>query len=199
MMNAAPPRKGLAVASLVLGILSLLTFGCLGIGALAAIALGAVALIKTSKEPQEYGGKGLAIGGIVTGGIGLVMLPFIGIIAAIAIPTLLRARVSANESAAIGDTRTVISAQAAYAGANGGHYDSLECLVGPDRCMAGYQGPVFLPREMLAPEKGGYRRTLHLGQPASLDQRTEQMSQTSAQSYAYVAVPTAPNQTGVRA
>src|SRR5207244_1018098 len=38
----------------------------------------------------------------------------IGAMAAIAIPSLLRARVSANEAAAIGDTRTIISAEAAY-------------------------------------------------------------------------------------
>src|SRR6266540_1950896 len=44
----------------------------------------------------------------------LIVVAIIGIIAAIAIPSLLRARVSANEAAAIGDTRTVISAEAAY-------------------------------------------------------------------------------------
>ena len=40
----------------------------------------------------------------------LIVVAIIGIIAAIAIPSLLRARVSANESATIGDIRTVISA-----------------------------------------------------------------------------------------
>ncbi|HXY38472.1 MAG TPA: prepilin-type N-terminal cleavage/methylation domain-containing protein, partial [Vicinamibacteria bacterium] len=44
----------------------------------------------------------------------LIVVAIIGIIAAIAIPSLLRARISANEAATIGDTRTVISAQAAY-------------------------------------------------------------------------------------
>ena len=52
----------------------------------------------------------------------LIVVAIIGIIAAIAIPSLLRARVSANESATIGDIRTVISAQAAYQSANGGFY-----------------------------------------------------------------------------
>ena len=41
----------------------------------------------------------------------LIVVAIIGIIAAIAIPSLLRARVSANESATIGDIRTVISAE----------------------------------------------------------------------------------------
>ena len=39
----------------------------------------------------------------------LIVVAIIGIIAAIAIPSLLRARISANESGAIGDVRTVIS------------------------------------------------------------------------------------------
>ena len=43
----------------------------------------------------------------------LIVVAIIGIIAAIAIPSLLRARVSANEAATIGDIRTVISAEAA--------------------------------------------------------------------------------------
>ena len=43
----------------------------------------------------------------------MIVVAIIGILAAIAIPSLLRARVSANEAATIGDIRTVISAQAA--------------------------------------------------------------------------------------
>ena len=61
----------------------------------------------------------------------LIVVAIIGIIAAIAIPSLLRARVSANESATIGDIRTLISAQAAYHAANGGFYGPLTCLVAP--------------------------------------------------------------------
>jgi prepilin-type N-terminal cleavage/methylation domain-containing protein len=38
----------------------------------------------------------------------LIVVAIIGIIAAIAIPSLLRARVSANEAGAIGDARTVV-------------------------------------------------------------------------------------------
>ncbi len=62
------PPGGLAVASLVLGILSLVTC-CLGIGAflgLAAVILGGISLAKKQ-------GKGLAIAGLITGGIGLVL------------------------------------------------------------------------------------------------------------------------------
>jgi type IV pilus assembly protein PilA len=201
MMNTPAPRTGLAMWSLILGVLSIFTLGCLGIGPLVAIVLGIVALVKVSNAPAEYGGKGMAIGGLVTGALSLVLIPIfigvIGMVAAIAIPSVLRARVSANEAGALGDTRTVISSQAVYAGTNNGHYDSLECLAAPANCVPGYQGPPILPTELVATEKTGYRRTLHLGAPAS--DLTNTMSRTSAQSYAYVAVPMTPNQTGVRA
>src|SRR5205809_6751020 len=74
----------------------------------------------------------------------LIVVAIIGIIAAIAIPSLLRARVSANETAAIGDTRTVISAEAAYQSAASGFYGELSCLSVPGPCIAGYVGPSFL-------------------------------------------------------
>ena len=68
----------------------------------------------------------------------LIVVAIIGIIAAIAIPSLLRARVSANEAAAIGDTRTVISGEAAYQSANSGFYGNLTCLATPASCIPGY-------------------------------------------------------------
>ena len=55
----------------------------------------------------------------------LIVVAIIGIIAAIAIPSLLRARVSANEAQAIGDTRAAISAEQGYASANGGFFSDL--------------------------------------------------------------------------
>ena len=58
----------------------------------------------------------------------LIVVAIIGIIAAIAIPSLLRARVSANEAQAIGDTRSVISAEQTYASANGGLFGPLLSL-----------------------------------------------------------------------
>ena len=123
------PRRGLAIASLALGIIGLPTIGLVGIGALVGIVLGIVALVKAGREPAVYGGKGMAVAGIALCVLSVVVMPFIlGIVAAIAIPSLLRARVSANEAATIGDIRAIISAQAQYQSANGGFYDRLECL-----------------------------------------------------------------------
>jgi hypothetical protein len=194
---AGGQRKGLAIASLVLGLLSLPTLGILGVGALAAIVLGIVALVKAGRSPAEFGGKGMAIGGIVCAALSLILIPFIGIIAAIAIPGLLRARTSANESATIGDIRSVISAEVAYAASNGGFYGTLECLATPSRCIADYpaSAPTFLTGP-IEPVKSGYTRTFHAGPPApSLGQP---VAPGSMMSFAYVAVPTTRNQTGVR-
>src|ERR1700687_1184520 len=44
----------------------------------------------------------------------LIVVAIILIIAAIAIPNLLRARIAANESSAVGSTRTIVTAQIAY-------------------------------------------------------------------------------------
>jgi hypothetical protein len=60
-------------------------------------------------------GDGMATAGLIMGYISFtVMVPMILIIAAIAIPNLLRARIAANESAAASTVRTVDTAQVAY-------------------------------------------------------------------------------------
>jgi uncharacterized membrane protein YhaH (DUF805 family) len=125
----------------------------------------------------------------------------VGLIAAIAIPSLLRARVSANESAAIGDIRTVISAQAAYRSANGGWFEgNPECLAAPAvGCVPGYpaDGPGFLEPVLASRQpKSGYQRRFEPGRMVSVDPAVS--SQTSVGNYAYVAVPVTPGQTGVR-
>ena len=60
----------------------------------------------------------------------LIVVAIIGIIAAIAIPGMLRARIAGNEASAIGTLRAVISAQATYAQSCGatGYAQSLEDL-----------------------------------------------------------------------
>jgi prepilin-type N-terminal cleavage/methylation domain-containing protein len=77
----------------------------------------------------------------------LIVVAIIGIIAAIAIPGLLRARMSGNEASAIGSTRTLHSANAAYSSSagNGGYAILLTTLADPCGLGAG-QG--FLAPEM---------------------------------------------------
>jgi prepilin-type N-terminal cleavage/methylation domain-containing protein len=92
----------------------------------------------------------------------LIVIAIIGIIAAIAIPSLLRARISANESAMIGDARTVISAEAAYHSANSAFYGYITCLSQPQGCLIGYPpgSPTFLDTTITSMmQKSGYART----------------------------------------
>lgn len=107
-------QKGMAIAALILGVLSFLTFGLLGVGAVAGIILAIIAMGKTKREPWRYGGHGLALAGLVLNIFSLVMLVPIGIIAAIAIPNLLASRIAANEAAAMYSLRQLNAAQMTY-------------------------------------------------------------------------------------
>ena len=106
--------KGLAIFALVLGILSFLTLGLLGIGAVTGIIVGAIAIKRVKRDPWTYGGKGIAIAGLCLSITSLVSTVPIALIAAIAIPNLLAARVAANEGSAIATLRTISSAEATY-------------------------------------------------------------------------------------
>jgi type II secretory pathway pseudopilin PulG len=184
------------VASLVLGILGLPTFGLLGVGALLAVVLGVAALAKAREEPHVYGGKGLAIAGIVCSGVSLLLAPFVGIVAAIAIPSLLRVRAAANQSAVIRDIRDVIVAEAEYQRHNAGYYGTLECLNVPRDCLGtGAPTTPLVPPELLLPERAGYRRTFYPGRDAGY---SEGHPHQYLQTYAYVAYPSSLGATNVR-
>jgi type II secretory pathway pseudopilin PulG len=127
----------------------------------------------------------------------LMMVAIIGIIAAIAIPSLLRARTSANESAAIGDVRTIISAEAAFE-ARAGNYGTPECLAAPTRpgCLVGYAAgePTFLDPVLAGSnQKSGYRLSF-VGGAA----KPTRASPQGFASYCYSAVPVQAGTTGVR-
>jgi type IV pilus assembly protein PilA len=131
----------------------------------------------------------------------LFLIFMIGIIAAIAIPSLLRARISANEAATIGDTRAVISAQVAYSTANSQQYDTIECLITPSSCIPGYAAtsPTFLDATFANPTRHGYSFQLVPGPaPSAADFDAARASPTSLTSFAYVATPVSQNRTGVR-
>ena len=90
----------------------------------------------------------------------LIVVAIIGIIAAIAVPGLLRARMSGNESSAIGSVRAINSAQASYSSAagQGGYADSLAVLVLP--CSGSAQGFISPDLSTDPSLKSGYTVTL---------------------------------------
>ena len=60
----------------------------------------------------------------------LIVVAIILIIATIAIPSLLRSRQAANESAAVANLRTINTAEVTYLSSSGGNYGDLTALVG---------------------------------------------------------------------
>ena len=126
----------------------------------------------------------------------LIVVAIIGIIAAIAIPSLLRARVSANEAGTIGDIRAVSSAQAAFASSANGNYGALTCLTSPSNaaCIANYPAaaPTFLDASLttVPSNKSGYARSFAPGPVSGLAGQVA--------GFLYQAIPVAVNQTGVR-
>lgn len=126
----------------------------------------------------------------------LIVVAIIGIIAAIAIPSLLRARVSANEAGTIGDIRTIISSEVAYHSASGGSYGMLTCLNVPSAagCIPGYSNtaPTFIDPNMagVPMTKSGYDRTANYSGP------TAQAGNWNG--FCYQAKPTSLNRTGTR-
>ncbi|MFC1594175.1 DUF4190 domain-containing protein [Candidatus Omnitrophota bacterium] len=114
MTEVQKKTLGLAIASLVFGCLVLFPF--IGIlFSLAAIILGIIALVKISNNKETLKGNGLAIAGIILGGIGVIVIPIFALLAAIAIPNLLRARISANDAAAQATLLNISAAAETYA------------------------------------------------------------------------------------
>jgi type IV pilus assembly protein PilA len=105
-----PPTSGKAIASLVCGIFTFFLPA-----SIAAIILGHMAHSEIRKSAGRIGGQGIATTGLVLGYLGVAIIPFVMIVAAIAIPNLLRARMAANEATAVGSLRTINTAVLTYA------------------------------------------------------------------------------------
>lgn len=77
---AIPQRQatnGMAVASLVLGIVGVVTFGFIVIPSVLAVIFGHLGLSNIKKSGGELGGRGMAIAGLVLGYIGVAWLLFL--------------------------------------------------------------------------------------------------------------------------
>jgi type II secretory pathway pseudopilin PulG len=123
-------RMGHAIASLAIGVVGLFSLGILLIGSIVGTILGIVALKKEGSDPARYGGKGVAISGIVLNIVAvLTIIPF-ALVASIAIPNLLASRRAANESSAIYSLRKILSAEGTYQATTGaGSFGSMNALV----------------------------------------------------------------------
>ena len=101
--------SGKAIASLVCGL-----FTFVFPMSILAIVLGHLSVSEIRRSAGRLKGESIAITGLVLGYVGLAIIPVVLIIAAIAIPNLLRARVAANESSAMASVRQLAAAEIAY-------------------------------------------------------------------------------------
>ena len=118
----------------------------------------------------------------------LIVVAIILIIAAIAIPNLLRARIAANESSAVASVRTVNTAQITFNSSYSsvGFAGTLGALAGTSCAPPSATGACLIDTQLGSGSKSGYSFGL------------SGVSGTPATTYQIIAAPLTPNQTGVR-
>lgn len=149
------PTSGKALWSMISGIFGLLFF----FPAIAAIVLGHVSRSDIKKSNGRLKGLRMSTAGLVMGYGAFAFLPFILIIAAIAIPNLLRARIAANESTAVHLIRDIDTAEVTYQVTypEVGYTCHLSALGGKDQGAPGPEHAQILEDSALTGERHGYR------------------------------------------
>ena len=168
--------------------------------AIIAIVLGHLSLGEIRRSAGRLTGRGMAVTGLVLGYAGVSVIPIM-IIAAIAIPNLLRARTAANEASAVGSLRVILTAETTFndSYANGFSPDLASLggnATGQDTCdRAG-----LVDRVLASGQKNGYRFTyVPLGQVAlSEGAKSRSCTRPGAQSFEIHADPITRGTTGRR-
>ena len=122
--------------------LGILSITCLGLLAgIPAVILGHIAKSNIRKSGGRLSGDGKATAGLILGYVSIALVPVILMISAIAIPSLLRSRMAANESAAASTLRIVNTSQITYITAypNAGYARDLATL-GPGSAGCASEG-----------------------------------------------------------
>jgi len=118
----------------------------------------------------------------------LIVVAIILIIAAIAIPNLLRARIAANESSAVASLRTLNTAQISYNSSypTVGFAITMGALAGTNCAPPGSSGACIIDTQLASGTKSGYSFAL------------SNLTGTPNSTYTFIASPLSPNQSGVR-
>jgi type II secretory pathway pseudopilin PulG len=183
--GSPPQTSGKAVASLVLGV-----FFFLLPASILAIIFGHLSYAEIKRSAGRLTGKGMALAGLILGYCGVALVPFILIIAAIAIPSLLRSRLAANQASAVGSLRTLNTAAITYAATYNMGYPPGISVLGPAR---GGGNPSAAAAELIdealaSSTKSGYVFTYIPGEKDSAGKIT---------TYTIRADPVVPGNTGV--
>lgn len=120
------------------------------------------------------------------------------VVAAVVVIPPGHSRIPGNESATIGDLRTMSAAQAAYEASGGEAFGEPSCLVRPSECLPGYaaDAPLFLDASFLVEVRHGYRLTFHPGPRGPAP--TRKGARPGLSRYAYTALPERFGKTGYR-
>src|ERR1700723_3700448 len=94
----------------------------------------------------------------------LIVVAIILIIAAIAIPNLLRAKIAANEASAVGSLRTINTCAVEYSTTYGGYPQTLLSLGGPAGGSAAASSAELLDAVLASGTKSGYSFAYTTGQ-----------------------------------
>ena len=183
----AEETSGKALASMITGIFGLVFF----FPAIAAIILGHISRSEIRRSNGRLKGNGMATAGMVMGYGMIAMIPFILILAAIAIPNLLRARIAANEASAVASLHTINTAEISYASTypTVGCAPTLAALGGTNCAPPDKTSACLIDARLASGQKSGYR----------FEVRNCTHSETDGDKYQVVAYPLTGNQSGVRA
>jgi hypothetical protein len=118
----APKTSGLAIVSLICGLLFFIFPS-----AAAAVICGHISRSEIRRSRGQKTGAGMALAGLILGYIGISIIPVI-IIAAIAIPSLLRVKIHVNEASAVASLRTLTETVLSYSSSYGKLPDGLANL-----------------------------------------------------------------------
>jgi|SRR5579862_8149176 len=153
--------SGKAIGSLICGILFFIFPS-----SIAAVILGHLALSDIRRAAGRLTGRGMAISGLVLGYAGLSFIPIL-IIAAIAIPNLLRAKMAANEASAVASLRTIVTASIAYDNEySNGFAPNLETLAGSGTASCNHAA--LISSQLASGFRNGYVFT-YVALPANFD------------------------------
>ena len=112
--------SGMAITSLVCGILGIFTCG---LSALLGLILGIIALVKINNSKGRLAGKGMAISGLIVSGLFVLMLP---IFAAMLFPALAKAKGRAQAVQCLNNVRQLGLAVRIYASDNSNTFPPAE-------------------------------------------------------------------------
>lgn len=167
MAQAVAPGQqvtdGKAVGSLILGILAIL--GLSIFAGIPAVILGHLSRSAIARSMGRLKGGGMALAGLIMGYLSALAIPMILIIAAIAIPNLLSAKMHANESASAATVRTIHTSIESYKVMYDAYPPTLRALASDNSGQASAQAAGLLDSVTASGFKYGYVFTYTLTDP----------------------------------